>query len=232
MKKCSVLIPSYGVSHWVMECINGFKTQDPVEGYSIDIVVGVDGCKDTYNVLKKNNIPFYYSEKNVGPYIILNSLILLNVSDVFVFFGSDDVPTPAYLKEVIPVAEKHGFTKAPGYKCDPFLVPKKVANTYWGSNIFSQKVFDELGGFYHYRCSGDNDFKKRAKMAGFGGDITKKYFTQPLFYRRKHPNSLTSSGTTKKKSIYRRQVRAEMEEYRKNGIIKITPAVTKLERIS
>lgn len=228
MKICSVLIPAYKAEKWIKDCIKGFENQAPTKGYFYKIVVGVDGCRKTHEAL--SDFPHYYSEENVGAYVMLNSLIKENPSDIYVFFGADDIPFPNYLSSVIPVIEEYGYTRVREMRCDDKMniMPNK-GRRLLGTAVFSQKVLDDVGGFHSYRCACDTDFTKRAKACGYKPKEAKLKLPEPLFYRRRHSDSLTKNGATRMKSQYRREVKEIMLNSYDVGNIKIQPITTELK---
>lgn len=221
MKTCSVLIPAYKADKWIWDCIKGFENQAPTKGYIYRIVVGVDGCQKTHDILK--DFPHYYSKENMGAYVMLNSLIHYNPSDVYVFFGADDIPFPDFLSSVIPVAEEYGYTVVKQGHRDK--TPKKKH----GTAVFSQKVLDDVGGFQAYRCACDTDFRARVKFCGYKFEEALSKLPHPLFFRRRPSGSLTKNSATGMKSSYRRNVRKKMKQSYAAGNIKINPVIKELE---
>ena len=191
----------------------------------MDVRIGVDGCQKTADVLRKNKIPFYWSEKNVGAYIMRNSLMAIEPADVYSYFDADDVMFPEYLLKSLSLNSDAIMTAK--INCDEKLKPIQGARIEYGGAItFTHSVLSDLGGFYGVRCAADTDFMYRLGMAGYSiFDIN-----EPLYYRRRHSQSLTKKSDTGIGSAYRKKVWAEMTEKREQGVIKIKPTVVKLEK--
>jgi len=230
--KCAIIIAAYNADKYILECYESVKNQIPVPGYSVDIRIGVDGCQKTADVLRKNKIPFYWSEKNVGAYIMRNSLMALAPADCYAIFDADDVMFPDCLYKTL-----YEMTLFPGQSacmtakinCDEKLKPIQGARIEYGGAItFTENVLKDLGGFYGVRCAADSDFIDRTKMAGY--EI--KEIAEPLYYRRRHSGSLTKKSDTGIGSHYRKKVWRDMCEKREQGIIKIKPTVIELKKIN
>jgi len=226
VKTCAVIIAAYNAEKYILECYNSVKNQIPLEDWEYDIRIGVDGCKKTADVLRKNKIPYFWSEKNVGAYIMRNSLIYLSPADVYSYFDADDTMFPNYLKTVLSLNTDAVMTAK--INCNENLKPIQGARIESGGAItFSHSVLQTLGGFYGVRCAADTDFMYRLQMAGY--NIHE--INEPLYYRRRHPNSLTKKSDTGIGSPYRKKVWRDMCEKREQGIIKIKPTIIKLEEV-
>ena len=224
--KCAVIIAAYNADKYILECYNSVKNQIPLEGYSVEIRIGVDGCQKTADVLRKNNIPFYWSEKNVGAYIMRNSLIALGKADYYSYFDADDCMMPEYMSKSLQ--GNHDAIMTAKINCNENLKPIQGARIEKGGAItFTHDILNSLGGFYGVRCAADTDFMYRIAMAGF----QIKEITEPLYYRRRHSESLTKKSDTGIGSPYRKKVWNLMCEKREQGIIKIKPTVIKLEEV-
>lgn len=225
--KCAIIIAAYNAEKYILECYESVKNQIPVPGYSVDIRIGVDGCQKTADVLRKNKIPYFWSEKNVGAYIMRNSLIYFNpFIDVFSIFDADDVMFTNYISSTLSLNADAVMTAK--INCNENLKPIQGARIEYGGAItFTHSVLSDLGGFYGVRCAADTDFMYRIGMAGYSIlDIN-----EPLYYRRRHPNALTKKSDTGIGSPYRKKVWSMMTEKRNEGIIKIKPTIIELKKI-
>jgi len=229
MKTCAVLISAYKAEKWILSCLNGFKKQEMLDGWQWKIVVGVDSCKNTSDLLLKNKIGHYWSNKNVGVYVMLNSLWKKTEADIYMQFDADDIPLPNLLKTAVPIAWEFGFVRAKEIRCDENLNPLKRQPTKDGKTLITSSVLNQLGGWHHYRTSCDTDIRNRAKRLGCKVKIAQEKLTTPLLFRRRHNQSLTKSPETNMKSDYRAWARKEMEKFRESGKIKVNPIITNLE---
>lgn len=227
--KLAIIIAAYDCAEYITDCINSVRYQIPVLNYHYDIRIGVDGCETTAKTLKKHNIPFYWSEKNVGAYVMRNSLIYLDKADIYSYFDADDIMMEHYVYLTIS-SFKFGVHAVMLGKSqvDHNLNMLKRQNIIddGGAISFDQYALDQVGGFKSYRCACDTDFMRRLNMAGI--DIHQ--VREPFYYRRNHNNSLTRSGDTIFGGEYRKKAWAEMCEQRKEGVIKVEPEIVKLEK--
>lgn len=228
--KCAVIIAAYAADKYILECYNSVKNQIPIEGYSVDVRIGVDGCQKTADVLRKNKIPFYWSEKNVGAYIIRNSLCAVAPADCYAIFDADDVMFPDYLAEtLIDIQRGDQCVMTAKINCNENLKPIQGARIEYGGAItFSHDILSDLGGFYGVRCAADSNFMQRINLAGY--EI--KEISEPLYFRRRHINSLTKDKKTGIGSEYRKKVYSQMCEKNSQGIIKINPTKIMLDIIN
>lgn len=228
-RTCAVIIAACNCPEYIMDCVKSVKKSIQLDGWNYDIRIGVDGCRATSNVLKKNKISHYYSIKNVGAYIMRNSLIYLKKADVYAYFDADDVMSEDYLKRSLEEIENgHHAVMTAKLQCDENMKIKAggcATIESGGAITFTHHALEQVGGFYRYRCACDTDFMYRLEMAGI--KIAKIY--NPLYYRRRHNKSLTRSGNTRYGSKYRNESWAEMNKKREAGIIKIKPTVIKLK---
>jgi len=230
MNKFAVIISAFGCPEYVMECVNAVKAQIKYTGWEYDIRIGIDGCQETADVLKQNNIKFFYSENNVGAYVIRNSLIYLSPADVYGYFDADDVMEKNYIYKNIEVLESSNCEAVISAKvnCHKNLVAIGDGNAVietGGAMSFTHKALESVGGYYNFRCAGDTDLMERLRMAGH--NIVN--IEEPLYRRRRHNKSLTKSGLTIYGGDYRKKVWAKMCAKRDQGKIKIQPTTIKFK---
>ena len=227
MKTCAIIIAAYNADKYILDCYNSVKNQIPLEGWEYEIRIGVDGCQKTAEVLRRAKIPFYWSEKNVGAYIMRNSLAAVGQADCYAIFDADDVMFPEYLLKSLSLNSDAVMTAK--INCNENLKPIQRSRIESGGAItFSHKILESLGGFYGVRCAADTDFMYRLGMAGYSiFDIN-----EPLYYRRRHSQSLTKKSDTGIGSPYRKKVWADMTAKREQGIIKIKPTIVELKKFS
>ena len=210
--KCAIIIAAYNCDKYILECYESVKNQIPIPEYEIDIRVGVDGCQKTADVLRRAGIPFYYSDKNVGAYIMRNSLIYLKPADVYSYFDADDEMFEDYLIKTLSLNADAVMTAK--INCNENLKPIQGARIEKGGAItFTHGVLERVGGFYGVRCAADTDFMYRIGMAGY--NIHE--INEPLYYRRRHSQSLTKKSDTGIGSHYRKKVWRDMCENGNRG---------------
>jgi len=226
MKKCAIIVSAYQAHATILNCIKSIREQKPIDGWEYEIRLGVDGCNQTAEILKRNRIPFYWNRNNVGTYIMANSLMALGPADIYSRFDADDYMYPHYLQTVIPIALKYGMSQA-GYRVGSTHSKPRV-----GQVTMTAATLEKLGGFAEYRCHCDRDLSRRASQLGI--DIRGMRHNQKLqlalFTKGMTPHSLTHNSKYGCGSKYRRRVRAKLTADREAGQLKITPKITELIR--
>lgn len=227
MNKCAILITAFKSNGYILNTLQSLQDQTLPNGWQIKFYIGVDACKDTADVLDKNKIPYYYTEENVGTYILTNSLLEKAKNDncnVFVRFDSDDIACENFLLYGIEQVLKYNFISPYQILVDEHLNPinneLKIAH---GSMFATQTAIESLGGYYHYRVGCDTNFFRRANRLGFGGDITEKKL---VYLYRQHSQSLIKDRQLGKGTSQRKQARDNMQAEFNAGKNKIENPVT------
>lgn len=237
MKTLALLISAYKADRNLIDIIDKFHNQKLPRGWELKLYIGVDGCKNTYKLLKENNINFYYSSNNVGTYVIINSLIDKAKKfnhDMYARFDADDIPSKNYLYNGIKKCQKLKFTRAHyRWKNHPTNSSKEKTLA-WGIVFFNKEVLSKVGGYSEYKVSGDHDFALRLKNLGYDGDFQNifylKFFKKPIFTRIYSSSSLSADKNTRHGSPYRDSIIQQLEKDRKLGN-KIIPKVVHLKMI-
>jgi glycosyltransferase involved in cell wall biosynthesis len=230
MKTCALVITAYNSKDFLLQTLESLKKQLLPSGWNIKIYIGVDGCKETASWLDENKISYYYSNNNVGTYILTNSLLCeakKDNCDIFVRFDSDDVACENFLMYGIEHVLKFNFIRPFQLPCNEHLIPlKENPELAHGSMFITKKALDDLGGYYHYRVGCDTNFYRRAEACGHNGKIFNNF---PVYLYRQHSNSLMKNKEFGKGTTYRKSNRDLMEFELQNGILKIeNPVVTEL----
>ena len=197
----SIIIPTFNNVDFIQDCLS--SVINSVKLLDCEIFVGIDKCEKTVEFIKNkpfdSRIRFFYSQQNVGPYIVKNSLVKKSKSDIVLFFDSDDVMKENMITEMLSLHEKYevvrpkyvNYNNLHGYSGKSHLVSQ---SNLFGEGVFSIKkdLFLSMNGFEGWRTSADTDFMGRVYKKG-----SKTINTQEiLFYRRLHQNSLTQSKQT------------------------------------
>lgn len=228
MKKCAIIIAAYRCADYIMDCVNSIDRQIETKDWEYELRIGVDGCLKTADVLDKNGISYYWSDINVGAYVMRNSLIHTNYVDMYAYFDADDVMLDNYMKANIKMASLYKLAMPRKINVNKVLRPlescRLIDQGSGGAMTFTHDVLMELGGYNSYRCSSDCDFLNRASRLGIRRFLSDK----PFYLRRIHSESLTHRKETGVHSLYRETVVEEMKELIKKGYLKIDPEVTSL----
>lgn len=231
MKKFAIIIAAAHTPEYIIDCVNSVLMQEITWGWEYDIRIGIDGCNATSKILMRHNIKHWFSNENVGAYIIRNSLICLQPADVYGYFDADDVMKPDYLKTTIKAIESsHEAVILAKEEVNENL--KSLGRSHiiqdGGAISFTHGILEKLGGFQSFRCAGDTDFMRRIGIAGY--EIY-PVNNRAYYLRRRHGKSLTRSGQTVYGGEYRKDAWDQMCIMRDKGIIKIEPIKTELELI-
>lgn len=224
---CAVIVAAYQAPDWILGCLASIDAQEPLDGWTYETRIGVDGCVETSRVLREAGISHWYSPANVGPYLIRNALIFQAPADAFAIFDADDVMMPAYLRTLLPLMgegivgpARIGMDENGKVGPDPKVYPHLH-----GIGVFSAAAMEKLGGFRPWRIRADADAWLRAKKLGI--PIAKT--DEPLFYRRSHPNSLTNHPDTRMKSRERKDRARESKRLTRKGYLHVVPECAQLE---
>lgn len=228
MKTLAIIITAFNAENYILETLNSLSDQPLPHGWQTKFYIGVDACKDTAITLEKNNISYYYAEKNVGTYILTNSLLEEARKDdceVFVRFDSDDIACENFLLYGIEHVLKFNFISPYQILVDEHLnfIDNEDLKTAHGSMFATKTAIEMLGGYYHFRVGCDTNFFRRARRLGFGGDITEK---KPVYLYRQHSQSLMKDAQLGKGKPQRKQARNYMLAEFNAGKNKIENPVT------
>jgi glycosyltransferase involved in cell wall biosynthesis len=205
----SIVIPAYNSSSFIEECIASIKNS--ITNIQYQILLGIDNCEETLAYINNNKeifkgIDVFYFERNVGPYVIKNTLSSIAEHQKILFFDSDDVMCEHTIEEFGTKILLSDFIKLTYQNFD--TVKENIGAI--ESEILSdavigidKEIFKKLNGFYPWRCAGDSEFEKRLGFNGFKSDK----LGGVSYYRRVHSNNLTVRPETNFKSKIREEYR-------------------------
>lgn len=210
----SIIIPTFKNEKFLSECINSILNSSK-KCCNFEILLGIDNCYDTLKFIENNslelnkNIKIYFFSKNVGPYVIRNTLVQYAKYENIFFFDSDDIMMEETMDILLSrFSEKdilkfkfYNFEHAKGmYDIENLSISPILAH---GVFLIKKNKFFQVGGFFPWRCGADTEFSERYEAIGNG--IPK--IDVPLFYRRYHENNITKSSDTSLESDERRKIR-------------------------
>lgn len=215
----SIIIPSFDSSAFLKECIESIRSSSFHHQY--EILIGIDHCQSTLDYIKENNQEFkdvtvLYFQKNVGPYVIKNTLVDLAKNEKILFFDSDDIMNSDTLDSFNEEIDNYDFVRLTYRNFD--TDSKNIGSI--ESEILSdavigikKSVFNELNGFYPWRCAADSEFSERlVHFQKIGTTLSGISYN-----RRIHENNLTVKKDTNLKSKKRSGYRFIIGENRKKG---------------
>lgn len=195
----SVIVPTYDNVEFLDECILSI-INSAEHCCEFEILLGIDNCKKTLEfvsssrLFKNKNIKIYYFPKNVGPYVVRNSLAAKAKYDNILFFDSDDIMMEKMIQVLFNSFDGKSMVKYKFYnfdsvkKCDLKLSPIFCH----GSFLIPKSIFFKLNGFFGWKCGADSEFYERYENKA---NAVEKLDT-PLFYRRYHDKNITRSTIT------------------------------------
>lgn len=198
----SVIIPTFKNSTYLDECLGSIVNS--IGNLKCEVLVGIDSCSDTLNHVRNNRnkypsfIKFYFFKKNLGPYVVKNTLSLEAMSENLIFFDSDDIMTENFIIDSLRYVGEFDCLK-PKYKNfqDEFdYVNQKTSEavTSHGEGVFTIKknIFLYLNGFEGWECAADSEFMKRLHRNRY----KIKHSENVSFHRRIHSQGLTTREDT------------------------------------
>ena len=229
----TIFITAYKSHKWIEECLNSIYNQSWFKNNdNWEVLIGVDGCYDTLNVLKKiknnyKNIRIFMMNSNRGTYVTSNTLMELGKYQYYLRFDSDDIMKPTMVETLMNNSKGYDMIrfKFTGFKKN---INENIKISWYSHGIlfFDSKILSRLGGYDNVLCGADTYFIKRAQRI-----YNVKLLNQVLSYVRKHNDSLTKNKKTGGGSIIRRNAIQLMEQnYKtKNYIQRVTNTYTEIE---
>ena len=180
----SVIIPAYKATKFIDECLDSIK--------GVEILVGVDSCQETLDhLIPRKNIRLFFFTKNVGPYVIKNSLVDEATHDNILFFDADDVLASDVIPEIEKALENKDYVKL---KYINFYTKITTQGHKMSDAVIAIKrpVFNKLNGFYPWRCAADTEFAHRLEY----NKLKCEQLECLAYHRRLHNTNLTVSKET------------------------------------
>lgn len=111
----NVIITAFNSADCLERCIDSVISQQNLQN-ELNVIVGVDGCRETLAVAKrltrkyKENCKFYFSKKNVGTYVLKNSLLakVVDRDSLVYFLDSDDMLPANFMASYLKVFSEKG----------------------------------------------------------------------------------------------------------------------------
>jgi glycosyltransferase involved in cell wall biosynthesis len=221
----TLVVPAFESYEFLEEFLESVKRA--VKNYKVEVLIGIDSCQKTRNfVINKklhigNFFKFYFFDKNVGPYVVRNTLGNLSNSDNILFIDSDDILHEDIISKTIESLKVNDIIR---YKFYNFNHSKDLKNFNTdkinqfhsiGQLGIRKNIFLSLNGFEPWSCAADSEFMMRETANKFKVKKTNEI----LYYRRRHENSITSRKETDYRSKIRSQYNQITDKKRKNNDI-------------
>ena len=244
MKKVSILISAFDAEKFIEDAVKSVLLQELPSHYSLEIIIGVDGCQRTFESIlpfRKYGIRIIKMSFNYGPYVTFNTLMDYSNGDVISRFDADDVMLPGYLKKQLQFMDYYSgiqITRTWSIYTNKYFIPIKArlaGDRFTAENgkrnsgsdgqfLMRRTLWNALGSFKPWRCFADTDFLTRCRIGKFKISEINNY----LYVRRVHENSLTvrkeTSYNSNIRQYYKRQMEIDKGNYL-NGKPLFVPAV-------
>lgn len=187
----SIIIPAYQAQKYIQSCIESIYSQD----IELEVLVGIDNCKDTYDVIKGvyPHVRLFYFNEHVGPFVIKNTLVDEATYDDVLFFDADDIMNKNVLRDVVEVLKTKQYIKL---KYIDFYDGRKVNEKGHVMDdaiiAIKKQLFNEFNGYHPWKCAADTELRMRLEHYNVSRGDTPSVF----YYRRLHGNNLTLSKQT------------------------------------
>jgi glycosyltransferase involved in cell wall biosynthesis len=214
------IIPHFRCEEWLDDCLESLVTQTR----PLDRIVVIDDCSGAPPVRAVEKFPdvtLLETDRNVGPYRIVQQIIEETGFDAYLFQDADDWSAPERLELLLRRAEDCGAELIGTQEIRIFCDEAEVTPIAWPldvnaqfeekvtafpllhpTSIVSRDLVMRLGGFASgLRFSGDAEFLRRARFVGPVVNIP-----QHLYYRRIRQGSLTTAPETGLQSPERKRV--------------------------
>jgi len=165
----SVIVPAYREAQNIVRNVKFFGEILKTEGYDFEIIVVVDGCKETYEAAKKINderVRVLFYERNQGKGFALKYGALFAKKDFIAFLDADAENDPSSLitflhllqdfeADIVVGSKRHPLSKVHYpwsrrlmswiYQClNRFLFGLKVRDTQVGLKVFRRAVLEQV----------------------------------------------------------------------------------------
>lgn len=209
--KISVLMSAWKCKEYVEEAIYSVLDQKLPRNMSLELIVGVDACEETYEVVKKikdSRVGIVRMRENVGTYNVFNTMLSKASGDFICRFDSDDIMGVDFLSQSVSHLILNPNLSAiqsrlvyfdkdmkTAYKPSWLRQPLKFRGA--GQVIWrTRDLRGKLGAYLPWSCAADTEILSRAKFLGLKvGEPELAYFCY-----RKHPNALTVKKDTRPRS--------------------------------
>lgn len=251
MKKVSVLISAYNSAEFIEDLFESILIQKIPSNYCLEVIVGIDGCENTWKEVLKfpyKNFCYIKMTQNYGTYITFNTLMSYATGDLIARFDADDIMLDNYLSDQINVLENNteihmtrtwsiytNKQKKPIMHILPDGTYTNIAGERQkgsdGQFMMRKQVWQVLGAFKPWICFADTDFFIRRKYSGFILFEIERY----LYLRRIHDKSLTQSKETgyysKIRNYYKGMLRQDSSNFNSIKDCYTIPQVGDIETI-
>jgi len=182
--KHTVIIPAYKADWCIKDVIASIDKQT----IQVDeVLIGIDCCTKTKKTLlnhKYKKVKVYWFSKNVGPYLIRNTLACLAKGEILHFFDADDLMKPNHIKEMSKIEQ--GYWNGCNAEYEPLQDSKPPAH---GIMSIFKNDFINNQGFEDWLCGADTEAIYRWQYQG----MIRKVPNKVTAIIRQHKKQLTKT---------------------------------------
>lgn len=194
----SIVISAYKAQDFIEECLDSILRQKQWDFNRLEVVLGVDGCRETMDKLTEIqakytqlNLRVFWFKKNTGVYVTTNTLITLARFNNIMTFGADDYMLEYMVYKIMSEDERYNMIQFGLFNFDDStkeIINNKLSE---GCRFFTKELFMQVGGYMPWRHSADSEFVARTKPV-----VKQIRIREPLFMRRIHAGALTQTKKT------------------------------------
>ena len=201
-KKVSIVIPCYNYANWLPEAIESALNQTYK---NIEVIVVNDGSTDNTNEVAKRYSVGLIEKINGGLGSARNTGIRIATGYYILPLDADDKINPSYIEKTIGVDDivstwlkEFGDSSEELHPMDnPQINDFIETNRINYCSLYKKEIWEKIGGYDECELMRngfeDWDFWLRAAKAGYHITVVK----EPLFFYRKHGNSLLNKAISK-----------------------------------
>lgn len=216
-KSLSIVIATFNNVKFIDESLTSITNN--CNNIEYEILVGIDGCEKTLEYVNENyknndKIKFYFFSETRGPFIVKNTLISETKYENILFFDSDDILMNDSINLIMKYLQEYEVVR---FNFLNFNEPNRRSlekSTDYANGVFAIKkyLFIRVGGFEPWLCGADTEFGWRVDR----NTEKIKQLQNHIFYRRRHPDSLTrkleTSLVSKTRAEYRKIMYKKVED--------------------
>lgn len=193
----SICLTAWQTQNYIEDCLNSIESQTYFKDFGeFEILLGIDGCENTFSKVKKiqhkyRNLRVFMMNKNVGTYIVSNTMMSLAKYDYILRFDTDDIMMPNMIESVM----NYMYFNPNVDMLRPYAINfgDKSGMLYdkHGCVLVKKQVFRKFGGYRPWTCAADGEFQRRVEKF-----IKIEKYRTVVFKRRIHSNNLTIAKNT------------------------------------
>ena len=160
-KIITVIVAAYKAERFIDEALSSILAQELPEGWTLQLLLGIDGCQKTKKAVQKIKDPRltkYMMKRNRGTYITFNTMMKYAKGEVITRFDADDIMYQGMLMSgILEVSKGVDLLK---FRCKEFPGKGNSFRIPHGILMFKRNVYDAVGGFQCVECVASSEGEK------------------------------------------------------------------------